>query len=64
MPKCGRKWADSKKFCGNCGMELGEITEEKDVIPQKTDESIAGSERIDESVVRPERTEQKILFTT
>lgn len=61
-PKCGRKWADSKKFCGNCGMELGEITEEKDVIPQKTDESIAGSERIDESVVRPERTEQKIIL--
>lgn len=40
-PKCGRKWANSKNFCGNCGMELGEITEEKDAIPQKTDESIA-----------------------
>ena len=61
-PKCGRKWANSKNFCGNCGMELGEITEEKDAIPQKTDESIASSERIDGSVVRPERTEQKITL--
>ena len=61
-PKCGQKWANSKKFCGKCGMELGEIIEEKDIIPQKTDESIVSPERVDESVARPERTEQTIVL--
>ena len=44
-PKCGQQWENSKKFCGNCGMKLGEIIEEKDVIPQKPDESIVSPER-------------------
>lgn len=61
-PKCGQQWENSKKFCGNCGMKLGEIIEEKDVILQKPDESIVSPEREDESVVRPERAEQKIVL--